>query len=339
MNVLPSRNFGGEFGNSLAQGLQQLAQHKINENLQHRQRQEASRLWKSLGVPDKEAYAFASAPESVQKSLLDRLEGASFGGQPQNQYNQGQQGQQQQAQQMQPSLDQQGQPMGNGDQGGFTLGPTKEERRHREIIGAKEQAAVNKTVHPFIKETQSKARAAQENDIRLNRMRELINTGKLNNPQFAGLLKTLKKGVFGLGVDLSGLLTKEGQEFEKLTNDFTKSVKDIFGSNVTNLDLETFLSTIPHLAQSNEGKMSVINNLQLLNKGSELRNKASRLLIQKYGNKLPIDFESQVDDLIKPELDAISSEFKKGFSGKVAKTQPFVTDVVGGFGDILFGQS
>jgi len=48
-------------------------------------------------------------------------------------------------------------------------------------------------------------------------MEELIKTGKLSSPQFSGVIKALKHGPFGTGIDLTGLLSKESQEFEKLT--------------------------------------------------------------------------------------------------------------------------
>lgn len=354
VNVLqPQESFGEKFGTSLGQGLQVLAQHKLNDALYKRQVGEGAKFWSSMGLDDKTARSFASAPESIQRSLLDRLEGTSVGAQQGQQMQQqpqqfDQQGQpmQQQMQQQPQQFDQLGQPIQQSmqqpqqqQQGGFKIGPTKEERRHRELIGAKEQAAINKGVHPFIKETQSKAHAAKDSDMRLSRMKELIKTGNLSNPQFASALKTLKKGVWGAGIDLTSLLSKESQEFDKLTQDFTKNVKDIFGSNVTNMDLETFLSTIPNLSQSNEGKWAVINNLELLNKGADLRNKASRALVKQYGNRLPIDFESQVDELIKPQMDAIAEQFKKGISGPVAKTQPLIKDLVGGIGGLAFGNS
>ncbi len=252
--------------------------------------------------------------------------------------------------QQQVAFQQMQSPMHNQQPGKITLGANPIERRHRETLAqqkelaheklsAKERAEINKEVLPFIKETQSKAKAAKESDLRLGRMKELIKTGKLSNPQFAGLLKTLKKGVWGTGIDFTSLLSKESQEFEKLSQDFTKNIRDVFGSNVTNFDLETFLSTIPNLSQTNEGKWAVINNLELLNKGAEIRNKASRDLLKKYGNKLPIDFESQVDDLIQPQMQSIAEQFKKGATGQVAKTQPFLKDVLGSVGDILLGQS
>jgi hypothetical protein len=181
-----------------------------------------------------------------------------------------------------------------------------------------EQKMINKEVYPVIKDIQHKAKGAKENDLRLKRMEKLIETGKLNAPAFASALKTLKHGIFGIGIDLTSLLSQESEEFEKLSNDFIKNAKDVFGSRITDQDLKSFLATVPNLSQSDSGKRAVIHNLQLLNKGAELREQAARKLLQKYNNKPPLDFESRVEDLIKPELDKISEKFEKGV-GKSSK--------------------
>jgi len=168
VNVIqPQESFGEKFGTSLGQGLQVLAQHKLNDALYKRQIGEGAKFWSSMGLDDKTARSFAAAPESVQRSLLDRLEGTSVGAQQGQQMQQQPQqfDQQAQSQMQQPQqFDQQGQPIQQPQQqqqGGFKIGPTKEERRHRELIASKEQAAINKDVHPFIKETQSKPHAVK----------------------------------------------------------------------------------------------------------------------------------------------------------------------------------
>jgi len=173
-----------------------------------------------------------------------------------------------------------------------------------------EQKIINKEVYPYIKEVQNKAKSAKENDLRLNRMEKLIDSRKLNAPLFAAGLKALKLG--GYGVDLGSLLSAESQEFEKLSNDFIKTAKDIFGNRLTDQDLKAFLSTVPTVTQSDNAKRAVIHNLRLMNKGSELREKATRQLLKKYNNRPPLDFEAQVEDFIKPELDKIAQKFEEG---------------------------
>lgn len=200
-----------------------------------------------------------------------------------------------------------------------------------------EQKLINKEVYPFIKDVQQKSKGAKENDLRLNRMEKLIESGKLNNPTFASLLKTLKHGIWGLGIDLTHLLEPESQEFEKLSNDFIKNAKDVFGGRLTDQDLKAFLATVPTLSQTNQGKKAVIHNLKLFNKAAELREVAARKLLTKYGNRPPLDFEAQVEDLIKPELDNISQSFEKGVSKGAARTSSALGDVAGAIGQTFLG--
>lgn len=177
------------------------------------------------------------------------------------------------------------------------------------LLEHKDQTSINKQIYPYIAEVQSKAKGAKENKLRLDKMQKLIDTGELNSPQFAAALKTLKHGVFGFGLDLESLLTPESQEFNKLSQDFVKNAKDIFGSRITDTDLKSFLETVPTLIQSDEGKKAVIKNLKLMNEADEVRNRVARQLMKKYGNKLPLDFRSEVEDEAKRDLDRIAEKF------------------------------
>lgn len=182
-------------------------------------------------------------------------------------------------------------------------------------MSAAEQKEIRKEVLPYIKEVQEKASASKENDMRLNKMEELIKSGKLNNPVFSSALKSLSKGVLGIGIDLTSFLSPESQEFEKLSNDFLKSIKEVFGSRISNLEVDNFLKTVPTLSQSNEGKASVIGNLKLLNQAAQVKRDVAKGLIDKYGSKLPLDFRFQVEELAKPKLDELAEEFGKIYKG------------------------
>lgn len=319
IQVVPNQqSFGASLGSSLGtglgQGLSMLAQHKISEL----QDQKKAKAWESIGLAPEMANFIVTQPEWLQKELVGRLEG--FGQQPSSAPQSQSSMQSSSTQQATPSL---------------RVGMSQEEKKRAH----EDQKFINKEVFPYIKDVQSKAKGAKENDLRLNRMEKLIESGKLNNPQYASLLKTLKHGVWGVGLDLTNLLSPESQEFEKLSGDFVKNAKDIFGSRITDTDLKSFLATIPNLSQSNEGKVAVIRNLKLMNKAAELRSNAARKLLKQYNNRPPLDFESQVDDLIKPELDILASDFEMGSSVKPKKTSTLVGDFVGGFGQSLLGNS
>ena len=311
------KGWGEILGTGLGEGINALVQHKVGEIKTQKQ----AKAWEDIGLAPEQASFIVNQPEWLQKELVSRLEGFGAPQQQQQQQAMGQQAGMGQPQQLQkPSL---------------TFG--KSPAQKKELF--EQQKIINKEVHPFIKDVQHKAKGARENDIRLNRMEKLIETGKLNNPQFASLLKTVKHGVFGLGIDLTNLLSPESQEFEKLSGDFVKNAKDIFGSRITDTDLKSFLATIPNLSQSNEGKVAVIRNLKLMNKAAEIREQVARQLLKQYDNRPPLDFEAQVDEIAKPQLDAIAAEFEAGSSKKPKGTSTLVGDVVGSVGQSLLGVS
>ncbi len=210
----------------------------------------------------------------------------------------------------------------------FKIGkPTGEAaaKKQEQALEHKDQAAINKEVHPYVVSVQDKAKAAKENNLRLARMEKLIDNGKLNNPTFASILQTLKNGTGGsllfghIGVDLENLLSADSQEFNKLSQDFVKNAKEIFGSRLTDTDLKTFMRTVPTLSQSDAGKRAVIKNLKLMNEADEVRNKAARELLKEYGSNLPLDFQSEVEDRAKQELDKIAEKFNENTEKKTKK--------------------
>jgi len=187
---------------------------------------------------------------------------------------------------------------------------------HKEKLSAKEQQEVDKETKPYYDEIAKGYKAAKENNIRLERMEELINRGKLNAPFWVSTLENLKEGfkipVIGgsIALDLSAALHPDTQEFQKLSTDFVKTAKDYFGSRLTDTDLNTFLKTIPNVAQSDEGKRRVIQNLKSFNEIALLRKKAADQIIKENGGKRPSNFDSLVDERIESQVDQIAKKFK-----------------------------
>lgn len=183
----------------LQTGLQLLAQQKLADLT----RRQGAKFWEGLGLPSQMAYQFASAPEAVQKSLLERLEGLEIG-MPQTGMSALQGLQPQQEQQLSPqaetlfgkgpevpSLESLGlQPKTQQTQRQLKIGPSPIERRHRETLAAQKEARVEKETLPFYKEVLKEDRTAKENDIVLNRMERLIEKGNLPP---AGLYKFVKE--------------------------------------------------------------------------------------------------------------------------------------------------
>ena len=99
------------------------------------------------------------------------------------------------------------------------------------------------------------------------------------------------------------------EQFEKLSNDFIKDAKAIFGSRITDNDLKAFMATIPTLGQTDEGKLAIINNMKMFNKASRIRAEAVKDIIRENGNRRPHNLQILVEDRIKPQLDQLSKDF------------------------------
>lgn len=358
---------GSQLGTGIGEGLVRLADNKLNQKLRQTQVDQTAHALIRGGLPREDAYAIASVDdEKVREHLIKSLQGLAYGGQeepqqsnpmqsmaglgepqaapraqpqaiPQEQSAQAgvpkQVGAEQKAQVAQPET--QANPLLQPGTKIFKIGKGAGESaalKQEHAFEHKDQAAINKEVHPYITQVQDKAKAAKENDLRLNRMEKLIENGKLNNPTFASALQTLKNGTGGsllfghIGIDLENLLSADSQEFNKLSQDFVKNAKDIFGSRITDSDLKSFMKTVPTLSQSDAGKRAVIKNLKLMNKADEVRNKVARQLLKEYGNNLPLDFQSEVEERAKPELDKIAEQFTENVEKK-AKKKGFFGDL------------
>jgi hypothetical protein len=99
------------------------------------------------------------------------------------------------------------------------------------------------------------------------------------------------------------------EEFEKLSAEFIKDAKGIFGSRITDADLSAFMKTVPTLSQTDAGKLRIIKNLKSFNKAASLRADALKKIIKENDGHRPADIELQVEERIKPQLDKISKEF------------------------------
>ncbi len=153
----------------------------------------------------------------------------------------------------------------------------------------------------------NQARAARENNTRLERMNVLNERDNLINPIYNA---TLKK----LGLDIAALKNPDSQEFDKLTNDMFKNIREIFGNRISVIEIVTFLKTIPTLNQTQEGRRRVIRNLQLLTRGAPARFEIMREILKENGGVPPYDLGVQIEERASGVLDKMSSEFIGGLS-------------------------
>jgi len=215
--------------------------------------------------------------------------------------------------------------------------PTAADRKRAEDLAMKKetmslarQKEINKDTKSYFDETMKSGKAARENDMRLKRMSALLKKGKLTSPAFYNILNTIDKGLFGFGVNLKFLMNPDSQEFEKLSTDFTKNAKDIFGSRVTQSEIQLFLKTIPTLSQTDAGKRRVIRNWKMLNEAGKLKKKAMLEIIEMNGGQRPAGLQVLVEKKVGPKLDQLARQFAGKKKEKKAKDEGVLGTILGG---------
>ena len=346
MQVIRDTNAGGRLGEALGTGLQELAHHKLAGLTQrYEQQQERSRFAQGIAPKLGQETAnflshlgpnerFAALQNIGALMLLNQQPGQQQGGlnalsqQPEQQQAQ----QQDQGQQITPER-------AKLIQDVFT---SPQEKREREKLDLQKRQLNLEETKPYIDVLKSQEKAAKESDLRLKRMETLIENGNLPNAGLWSFLNTIEDlgpiatggagaaigaafpvvgpivgGIIGgLSSPFAGAAKsyiKSGspdiEEFEKLSNDFVKNAKAVFGSRITDADLRVFMQTIPTLMQTDAGKKKVIENLRSLNELAAIEAKAARSIIRENGGIAPTDIEQRVQDKIGSKLDTVASKF------------------------------
>jgi len=202
-----------------------------------------------------------------------------------------------------------------------------------------EQREIDKENKNIIKDTNEGVKNAYANDRRLGRMEELVKKGDLTRPRWYSALKTLSDGIFGLGIDLHSLETADSQEFTKLSNEFVKEAKEMFGARITDADLRVFLKMVPTLSMTKDGKARVIHNMKLYNEGNRIKGNAMNQLIKENAGRSPRNLDSLIEERAKPELDELAERFKKGLQTDILekKESGILGDITNPL-DILLGE-
>jgi hypothetical protein len=186
-----------------------------------------------------------------------------------------------------------------------------EERKQAHI----EQREIDKDTKPFYEKVINESKGAQKTDARLNRMEELVQKGNLRHPFWNSLFDTVASGIFGPHgpkMDIHFLQNADTQEFRKLSREFIKNAKDIFGSRVTEGEIKLLLESVPSLSQTDEGKMRIINNLRIFNEASKAEKEAMEEIINENNGRRPKDLELLVSKRVSPKLDYFADQLKSG---------------------------
>lgn len=300
---------GAQFGGGLASGLQILAQNKLQQLAQRQQQTQQARGLSALeGLTPEMAQNLALLDPQTLGTALKGIQEQNFAKNwLQQQISSGTQGLvpgQENALPMVPGL-----PAPRNSREALEIAKIAATERKEQ---AKQQREIDKETLPVYQEISKEGKVASHNDKILNRVEQIVTKGNLGSPLLNSAINTLAHGIFGIGLDLNSLKTADAQELEKLSIEFVKNAKDIFGSRLTDLDLKTYLKGLPNLSQSREGMQRVIQNMRIANGAAKLRTAAQNEIIAENGGKRPRNLEELIEKRISPQLDNLASQFKIG---------------------------
>lgn len=145
---------------------------------------------------------------------------------------------------------------------------------------AKEQMTLRKENAETFGTLAKQDRSLKKEGMSLNQLKKLNEGGKL------------PKGMQRLNVDFdTGKLlfpagaSPEAQLFVKIVNDFTTKAKESYGARVTNFELDRFLLRLPSLANTQDGRTLILEQMQTVNELDQLHSESLKKVYQKYGLK------------------------------------------------------
>lgn len=226
----------------------------------------------------------------------------------------------------------------------------KRESFEEKKFNAAEQDRANKETKKYYDATLLENEEAKKSDMRLGRFEHLLEKGNLPNATAYRLFKGLSEAKFGTALPLVGPLAglivnpilhsvgeaglalqrnvtaTDTEEYEKLSNDFIRGAKAIFGSRITDKDIDVFMAMIPTLMATDHGKQAIIRNMKLFNEASHVKADNMKRIIKENGNKRPFNLALLVDEASEPELDRIAKEFIGGLSQEQQPDQGPIAD-------------
>lgn len=210
----------------------------------------------------------------------------------------------------------------------------KEQQENQKISIAK-QNKIDKETLPFYKDTLKAEQGAKQNLKRLEKMEEKARDGSLPIALFYKLFKNMQEYEFGKSVPFVGPLfgmivnpivqasgailseaqrsitSRDTEEYEKLQADFIRGAKDVFGARVTDKDLDFYMKMIPTLANTDRGKLTIIQNMREFQNLLIQRAEAMKKIIKENNGERPANLEILVDEMVSSDLDRSANEIKE----------------------------
>lgn len=200
---------------------------------------------------------------------------------------------------------------------------------------AKQQIVADKETRKYYDHVKDTAKNSDDNLKRLGRMEKLIEKGDIPPAVLYKIVDGLEHvgegahGILGnlvgsavglvakpLGTMFRYSLIKEYpdmEEFEKISNDFVKGAKQFYGARLTDADLKQFMTTVPTLSQTDNGKKAVIRNLKNMEMTARAENNIMKSIIKQNNNHRPNDLQERVESALAPLKDELAEDFREGF--------------------------
>ena len=207
---------------------------------------------------------------------------------------------------------QQGSPQANGLPPQQPIAPQQEQARPGTIYGSLprgaaspkrnfEQENINTEGRKAVQKYEDKAKLAQTALDALGIQEELVNSGKMSNPKWAGFIKK------NAGPEFTSVLSDESGKFDALNADLFPLLPYLIGGNVTDSKVKEYAKKLPQITDSPtviKGKIKFIRD-RVSRYIDEYR--AASEVASEYDGQFPSDFNTRV----KKRNDEIAKEKKE----------------------------
>ncbi len=352
---------GRHVGGGLSEGLNALAQSKLQALLQAQQAPALLGSLKKAGYPDEIAELLSNLSPQERTAFFQRINPADFAPQgqqpgignslmklaedPQEQL----QGQPQQAlnnqspfmtgeQSLLQALQQNKQPQQQQSQEPIRPNnPNQASQQQKktptaaEIFSrpspherAEDRRAAWKQHGKFIENIYKQDQAKTQEDNILKRVINIREGGKARNALLTQAMKVA-------GIDFQALKKGDDLELEKLGKWFLRGGVALFGGRVSNQEMMNILSQVPNELQTDEGALRIAN--QMLNANQALHAEADMVtkILKENGGTPPLDLSVQLYERLKPLNEELGQAFIEGRQAYTTKK----SEDVGSLSDTL----
>lgn len=125
-------------------------------------------------------------------------------------------------------------------------------------------------------------KSAETEERYINILEDINDSGKLPEGLGRIIINPETKMPYGIA-ELTGQVNAETQRWIKTINDFTTRAKDSFPGRVTNFDLQTFMSRLPGLLNTPEGRGVILQQMRIGNHINALYDRALKDVYHHYG--------------------------------------------------------